>query len=111
MGVVAMVDQGSLGHGPKAGRRAGGVALAAVVAAAVLALCAQCTLPTTPALASPGATAFVINIYGNSVTPIDVATKKAGAPIPVGSGTTSVAITPDGKTAFVTNQGSTVTPI
>jgi YVTN family beta-propeller protein len=46
------------------------------------------------------------------VTPITTATNKPGTPINVGSGPQIVAITPNGKTAYVTNYGSgTVTPI
>jgi YVTN family beta-propeller protein len=46
------------------------------------------------------------------VTPIATATNTAGPPIAVGNEPIRVAITPDGKTAYVTNIGSnTVTPI
>jgi YVTN family beta-propeller protein len=44
------------------------------------------------------------------VIPIATATNTAGPPIPAGAGV--IAITPDGKTAYITNQISgTVTPI
>jgi YVTN family beta-propeller protein len=50
------------------------------------------------------------------VTPIATATNTAGPPIPVGSGAVPITITPDGKTAYVGNEGhlfgpGTVTPI
>ena len=46
------------------------------------------------------------------MTPIDTATNTPGTAIPVGSDPFGIAITPDGKTAYVTNDGSdTVTPI
>jgi YVTN family beta-propeller protein len=46
------------------------------------------------------------------VTPIDTATNTPGRAIPVGDGPVGVAITPDGKTAYVTNmRSSSVTPI
>jgi YVTN family beta-propeller protein len=46
------------------------------------------------------------------VTPIATATGTPGKPITVGDGPVAIAITPDGKTAYVVNQGSgTVTPI
>jgi len=46
------------------------------------------------------------------VTPIYTATNTAGKPIPVGSMPWDIAITPNGKTAYVANRGSdTVTPI
>ena len=48
----------------------------------------------------------------DSVTPIDTATNTPGKAIAVGSGPVGVAVTPDGKTAYVTNSGSaSVTPI
>jgi YVTN family beta-propeller protein len=47
-----------------------------------------------------------------SLTPIDVASHTGGSPIPVGLQPTAIAITPDGRGAYVTNFGSnTVTPI
>jgi YVTN family beta-propeller protein len=46
------------------------------------------------------------------VTPIDTATNTALAPIPAGTYPDAIAITPDGKTAYVANVDSdTVTPI
>jgi YVTN family beta-propeller protein len=57
-------------------------------------------------------TAYVANTGSNTVTPIDTATGATGTPIAVGSGPSSIAITPDGKTAYVVNTDSdTVTPI
>ena len=65
----------------------------------------------------PPPTAYVV--AGNTVIPINTATRIAGAPIAVGANPNAIAITPDGKTAWVTsvpsgnpNQGTgTVTPI
>jgi DNA-binding beta-propeller fold protein YncE len=51
------------------------------------------------------------------VTPVSAATNTAGQPIEVGAGVTAIAITPNGRTAYVVNYGSypddegTVTPI
>ena len=46
------------------------------------------------------------------MTPIATATNTAGAPITVGGAPRAIAITPNGKTAYVLNYGSgTVTPI
>ena len=46
------------------------------------------------------------------MTPIATATNTPGPPIPVGQGPRAIAITPDGKTAYVASwQGGTVTPI
>lgn len=70
-----------------------------------------------PALADAAPTVYVVNNGGfGSVVPIDAATGTAGSSIPVGDtlGTAphGIAITPDGKTAYVANQGSnSVTPI
>ena len=54
-------------------------------------------------------------IDGNTVTPINLTTMTAGAPITVGtagSRLTGVAVTPDGSTVYVANENdSTVTPI
>ena len=64
-----------------------------------------------PAWAATSHTAYVVNV-GGTVTPIDTSTNTAGTPIVVGSGPEGVAITPDGKTAYVANMGlGSVTPI
>src|SRR5438105_8463134 len=64
----------------------------------------------SPAQAAIPYTAYVAN-WG-TVTPINTATNAVGAPISVGASPAGVAITPDGKTAYVANSGSnTVTPI
>ena len=99
-----------MANGPRrarAGRRA--LAVCAVVAAFV----------TAPALSTgwiakaadpPSWTLFVANREDATVSPVDVATKVAGAPIDVDRTPEGVAITPDGATAFVTT-ASGVTPI
>ena len=49
---------------------------------------------------------------GSTVTPVDLTTGKALAPIPVGNAPAAVAITPDGTTALVANVNSgSVSPI
>jgi DNA-binding beta-propeller fold protein YncE len=46
------------------------------------------------------------------VIPVDLATSEPGNPISVGGAPNSIAITPDGKTAYVASQrAGTVTPI
>jgi YVTN family beta-propeller protein len=79
--------------------------------------------PTGLAITPDGKTLYVTNFatydadfglvsYSNTVTPIDTATATAGPPITVGTGPVAVAITPDGRTAYVTNiQSGDVTPI
>jgi YVTN family beta-propeller protein len=59
------------------------------------------------ALATPAAyarQAFVANLGANTLTPLDLVTNQAGAPIPVGADPDSVAISPDGRTAYVSNE-------
>ena len=52
------------------------------------------------------------NLYSGTVTPITIATNKAGPAIRVGTDPENIAITPDGRTVYVTNYDSgTVTPI
>jgi YVTN family beta-propeller protein len=60
----------------------------------------------------PAPTAFVVNYASNSVTPVNLAARKAGKAIAVGADPTAIALTPNGRTAYVVNSGSgTVTPI
>ena len=81
--------------------------LAAAVVGVGLVVCAA------PAWAASSHTAYVINLDSDSVTPIDTATNTAEAPIALGGAPIAVAITPDGKTAYVTNErrADSVTPI
>jgi hyaluronoglucosaminidase len=51
------------------------------------------------------------NIADSSVTPIEVATNKPGPEIGIGRGPDGVAITSNGKTAYVSSSSGTVTPI
>jgi YVTN family beta-propeller protein len=54
---------------------------------------------------------YVSNGRGGTVTPIATAANTPGLPIPVGRGPGLIAITPDGRTAYVTSDESTVVPI
>ena len=77
--------------------------------------------PSYIAITPDGKTAYVSNAGSGTVTPIRVATNTPGPPIkigkpinPIASGcaTEAIAITPDGKTAYVTSyNGGTVIPI
>lgn len=63
--------------------------------------------PFAIAITPDGTTALVAYFAANYVTPIDIATNTAGAPIPLPISTTvpvcfDIAITPDGTTAYVT---------
>jgi YVTN family beta-propeller protein len=74
---------------------------------------AQAAAPQAAAqpLATAQRTAFVVN-SGGTVTPISLATRRAGKPIKVGANPEGIAVTPNGRTAYVANYGSnTVTPI
>ncbi len=77
--------------------------------------------PDSLAITPDGKTVYVANAnYGclvdpncsGTVTPIDTATNTAGTPITVGTYPRVIAITPDGKTAYVVNiDAGTVIPI
>jgi YVTN family beta-propeller protein len=68
--------------------------------------------PAAAASSAPAPTAFVVNYASNSVTPVNLATRKAGDAIAVGADPAAIAITPNGRTAYVVNSGSgTVTPV
>ncbi len=58
-------------------------------------------------------TAYVVNSFSDSVTPIPTATNRAGRPIPVGALPVAVAVTPDGSRAYVVDEGTpgAITPI
>jgi YVTN family beta-propeller protein len=63
------------------------------------------------AIAPDGKTAYVTNMADDSVTPIDVATLTAKAPITGVTEPLYIALTPDGTTAYVTQVSHAVTPI
>jgi len=93
---------------------AGTAAVAAVISVAVPAVGVILGSPGPGAGRAHRFTAYVVNGQQDTVTPIRTATNKARPPIDVGSIPDAIAITPDGKTAYVANgsyhQG-TVTPI
>jgi len=56
--------------------------------------------------------AWAANYASNTVSPVNLATRKAGPQIPVGAGPRAVVATPDGKTVYVASSlAGTVTPI
>jgi YVTN family beta-propeller protein len=91
---------------------AGSQAASAQTAATVRQAPGRGTRAAARALTAPRhPTAFVVN-SGGTVTPIGLTTRRAGKPIKVGANPQAIAITPDGRTAYVANYGSnTVTPI
>lgn len=70
----------------------------------VLSLCGSALLLALAAPAALGGQAFVANLGAHTVTPLDLVTNQAGAPIPVGGDPDSIAISPDGRTAYVSNE-------
>jgi YVTN family beta-propeller protein len=104
-----------------------GLAVVAMLPAPAIAAVGAGTAGTAPArahaLAGRAPTAYVtiagtgLRANGHTVTPIDTATNKPGQPISVGKEPGAIAITPNGKTAYVVNEGTngytdgTVTPI
>jgi DNA-binding beta-propeller fold protein YncE len=98
-------------------RRAAGGAAVVIVFAAVIPV-AIGTLANTPAArhhaprppgpwVPPNGTAYVINSGGGTVTPIDLATSTAEKPIDVSGEPVTMAIAPDGKTAYVGSGAAT----
>jgi YVTN family beta-propeller protein len=62
---------------------------------------------TGMAVTPDGKTVFVASLATNTVSTIDVKTrKKHPTDIPVGPGPGGVAVTPDGKTVFVANEAT-----
>jgi DNA-binding beta-propeller fold protein YncE len=111
-------------------RRAAIITSAAVVAVIAVAVAVPAAiLGPRPAAHRPTATVYVgytslgpmkphqhLRIAG-AIVPISTATNRAGKPIPISGGVGDIAITPDGRTAYVANggfigaQAGTVTPI
>src|SRR5215471_6388787 len=56
---------------------------------------------STPATHAGAVTLYVANNTADTVTPISAATNTPGKPIPVRANPTAIAITPNGKTAYV----------
>ena len=104
------------GHGPPqadtrlrrrwARRVAGSLAVIAVTAAAI----SVATLSHRPAAVAPaGAVMYVVAPSG--VIPVATATNTLGRPIKIGAIPAGIAITPDGRTAYIAEGNRTVTPV
>jgi YVTN family beta-propeller protein len=66
----------------------------------------------TPSFGPGPPTAFVVSSAAGTVTPITLASRRAGRPIRVGHNPQAIALSPDGGMAYVVNSGSdSVTPI
>ncbi len=57
--------------------------------------------PASPARSARAVTAYVVNVNSGTVTPVNTVTNTAGKPIGVGANPHYIAITPNGKTAYV----------
>src|ERR1022692_3990168 len=96
---------------------AGTVILLPAVALASAGPAATAGTPASGARPARLVTAYVVNQGSGTVTPINTATGKPGKAIKVGNSPGAIAITPNGKTAYVVNAGTifvtghTVTPI
>ena len=103
------------GHQPARPAPAGALRAARPAAAPAPAAVARTAAGHGAGAAPAGArqpTAFVVNSGSGTVTPVDLATRRAGPAIPVGASPQAIAMTPGGRTAYVANTGSgTVTPI
>lgn len=64
--------------------------------------------PNWVAITKDGATAYVANKGSNSITPIDVRTNKAGAPLIMPGPPIQIAISPDGTLAYVAIAGGSI---
>ena len=69
-------------------------------------LFAACTQMMQPAFAAPVAKAYVANFKDNTVSVIDTDARKVIATVPVSAGPHGMAITEDGRTVYVSADGS-----
>jgi len=102
-------------------RAAAATAVAAVIAVAIpagLGAFGHLLGPARPQQSPAPPTLYIYSdngSHGGTVTPVNTATGTHGKPIHVGAtgflGPVQIAITPDGKTAYVTTRSGTVTPI
>ena len=123
---IGPVAQNALTAGLRLRRRRRIRAAAATAVAAVIAVAIPAGLgafghllgPARPQQSPAPPTLYIYSdngSHGGTVTPVNTATGTHGKPIHVGAtgflGPVQIAITPDGKTAYVTTRSGTVTPI
>ena len=107
---LGLAGAGAAGAASTAGQASGTPASARDSAATV-------SLLASRASSADPVTAYVANQFSETVTPLQVATGQAGTAIPAGANLAYITITPDGKTAYVSNTREgmspedTVTPI
>ena len=95
-------------------RRARGIAGSLAAIAVIVATISVASVSHGPAIVAPAgpARAVMYVAAANGVTPVTTVTNTAGRPIKIGAIPTAIAITPDGKTAYITDEHpATVTPV
>jgi len=100
--------------GPRHRRRARGIAGSLAALAVIVATVSVAALSHRPAivLAPRPAGAIMYVAASNGMTPVMTGTNTAGKPIRIGAIPTAIAITPDGKTAYIADEHpATVTPV
>ncbi len=96
---------------------AGSLVMAAVVVFTATVVSGSVHATAASGATPPAWTAYVVSYDDDAVIPVNTSTDTVGTPITVGSGPSAIAITPNGSTAYVTNEGTTntapgtVTPI
>jgi len=97
-------------HRRRAQRIAGSLAALAVIVATVSVAALSHRPAIVPAPRPAGAIMYVA--ASNGMTPVMTGTNTAGKPIRIGAIPTAIAITPDGKTAYIADEHpATVTPV
>src|SRR5215468_2895777 len=102
------------GSPPRPGPGAAGAVIAVVAGTAAVSSAIHGGRAAAGAGPAHRAIAYVVNSGSGTVTPIRTATNTALPPITTGDNSDTIAITPDGKTAYVANylyHRGTVTPI
>ena len=95
---------------PQPGRRHGGRSRTVTLPRAAAPTAAAPFLASAAAARQP--VAWVANFADNTVTPVNLVTRKAGPAIPAGLGPRAIVAAPNGTTVYVADSGSdTVTPI
>src|SRR5215471_2054881 len=100
--------------GPGHRRRARGIAGILAATAVIVATISVASLSPRPAVvpAPRPARAVMYVAASNGMIPITTGTNTAGTPIKIGAIPTAIAITPDGKTAYIADEHpATVTPV
>ncbi len=100
----------------RTGRRGGLAALLVIAATSAGSLATAAVLAPSATAAGESGTVYVTNQAEGTVTPIDESSGATGTAIPVGASPVGIAVTPDGKNAYVDHYlqsatGNTLTPV